>query len=67
MDPPYGSNIIRVETADEMYDAVHASLPADGAVFTAAVADWKIKKAEHRQKLEQIELYARRNEIEVTR
>ena len=49
LDPPYGSNIIRVETADEMYDAVHASLPADGAVFTAAVADWKIKKAEHQK------------------
>ena len=44
LDPPHGSNIIRVETADEMYDAVHSSLPADAAVFTAAVADWKIKK-----------------------
>ena len=29
-----------------MYDAVHSSLPADAAVFTAAVADWKIKKTE---------------------
>ena len=46
LDPPHGSNIIRVETADEMYDAVHSSLPADAAVFTAAVADWKIKKTE---------------------
>ncbi len=50
LDPPHGSNIIRVETADEMYDAVHSSLPADAAIFTAAVADWKIKKTE-RQKL----------------
>ena len=44
LDPPHDSNIIRVETADEMYDAVHLSLPADAAVFTAAVADWKIKR-----------------------
>ncbi len=49
LDPPYGSNIIRVETADEMYDAVHLSLPADAAVFAAAVADWKIKKTEQQK------------------
>ena len=49
LDPPYGSNIIRVETADEMYGAVHSSLPADAAVFTAAVADWKIKKIEQQK------------------
>ena len=49
LDPPYGSNIIRVETADEMYDAVHSSLPADAAVFIAAVADWKIKKTEQQK------------------
>ena len=49
LDPPHGSNIIRVETADEMYDAVHSSLPADAAVFIAAVADWKIKKTEQQK------------------
>ena len=49
LDPPHGSNTIRVETADEMYDAVHSSLPADVAVFTAAVADWKIKKTEQQK------------------
>ena len=49
LDPPHGSNIIRVETADEMYDAVYSSLPADVAVFTAAVADWKIKKIEQQK------------------
>ena len=49
LDPPHGSNVIRVETADEMYDAVHSSLPADAAVFTAAVADWKIKKTEQQK------------------
>ena len=49
LDPPHGSNIIRVETADEMFDAVHSSLPADAAVFAAAVADWKIKKTEQQK------------------
>ena len=49
LDPPHGSHIIRVETADEMYDAVHSSLPADAAVFAAAVADWKIKKTEQQK------------------
>ena len=49
LDPPHGSNTIGVETADEMYDAVHSSLPADAAVFTAAVADWKIKKTEQQK------------------
>jgi len=49
LDLPHGLNIIRVETADEMYDAVHSSLPADAAVFTAAVADWKIKKTEQQK------------------
>ena len=49
LDPPHGSNIIRVETADEMYGAVHSSLPADAAVFAAAVGDWKIKKTEQQK------------------
>ena len=49
LEPPYVSNKIRVETADEMYAAVHSSLPADAAVFTAAVGDWKIKKTEQQK------------------
>ena len=44
LDPPFGSHVVRVETADEMYNAVHSSLPADAAFFVAAVADWKIKE-----------------------
>jgi phosphopantothenoylcysteine decarboxylase/phosphopantothenate--cysteine ligase len=44
LDPPVGSHVVRVETADEMYNAVHSSLPADAAFFVAAVADWKIKE-----------------------
>ncbi len=39
-DPP-GVAIVRVETAEEMRAAVERSLPADVAVFAAAVADWR--------------------------
>ena len=37
-------NIINVETADEMLVATQENLPADVAIFSAAVADFKISK-----------------------
>ena len=37
-------NLVRVETADEMFLATQKNLPADVAIFSAAVADFKIKK-----------------------
>ncbi len=40
-DPP-GVTTIRVETAREMKEAVEAALPADIAIFAAAVADWRV-------------------------
>ena len=40
-DPP-GVLTVHVERAEEMKDAVERLLPADGAVFVAAVADWRI-------------------------
>jgi phosphopantothenoylcysteine decarboxylase/phosphopantothenate--cysteine ligase len=39
-DPPR-VNIVKVETACDMLAAVEAALPADVAVFAAAVADWR--------------------------
>ena len=50
---PQGVEVVRVETAHQMLDAVFAALPADAAVMAAAVSDWrpaevasqKIKKA----------------------
>lgn len=39
---PKGCQIIPVETALEMEAAVNAALPADIAIFTAAVADWRV-------------------------
>ena len=37
-------NLIKIETAEEMFKATQKSLPADIAIFTAAVADFKISK-----------------------
>ena len=37
-------NFIRVETADEMFKATQNNLPVDVAIFSAAVADFKIKE-----------------------
>jgi phosphopantothenoylcysteine decarboxylase/phosphopantothenate--cysteine ligase len=42
---PAGVAVIHVETAEEMLQAVTASLPADIAVFAAAVADWRTASA----------------------
>jgi phosphopantothenoylcysteine decarboxylase / phosphopantothenate---cysteine ligase len=39
-DPP-GVVVVHVETAKEMLAAVEKALPADAAVFAAAVADWR--------------------------
>jgi phosphopantothenoylcysteine decarboxylase/phosphopantothenate--cysteine ligase len=36
---------IRIETASDMLEAVRASLPADVAIFAAAVADWRVASA----------------------
>ena len=38
---PVGCDVIRIETAREMLAATEAALPADIAVFAAAVADWR--------------------------
>jgi phosphopantothenoylcysteine decarboxylase/phosphopantothenate--cysteine ligase len=44
-DMPDGCVIVPVETADEMLAAVNDAMPADAAVFAAAVADWKVANA----------------------
>ena len=43
--PPQGVSVIPVETAAEMLAAVKAALPAEAAVFAAAVADWRVANA----------------------
>lgn len=47
--PPYGVEVKAVQTAQEMKDAVIASLPVDAAVFAAAVADWRVATASDRK------------------
>jgi phosphopantothenoylcysteine decarboxylase/phosphopantothenate--cysteine ligase len=43
INPPAGVEFVRVETSDEMFEAVHKSIAAaDIAVLAAAVADFKI-------------------------
>ena len=47
-------NLIQVETADEMFKATQNNLPTDVAIFSAAVADFKIKKKK-REKIKKID------------
>ena len=47
---PDGVKVVRVETADEMFLAVNEALPAEVAIFVAAVSDWKIENVQ-RQKI----------------
>ncbi len=42
---PIGVAVKRVESAQQMLDACQAALPADVAVFAAAVADWHVASA----------------------
>ncbi|MEM6276412.1 MAG: bifunctional phosphopantothenoylcysteine decarboxylase/phosphopantothenate--cysteine ligase CoaBC [Pseudomonadota bacterium] len=43
--PPPGVDVVPVETAAQMMAAVEHALPADAAVFAAAVADWRVDGA----------------------
>jgi len=43
--PPEGVVVVPIETATQMMQAVQSALPADAAVFAAAVADWRVASA----------------------
>jgi phosphopantothenoylcysteine decarboxylase/phosphopantothenate--cysteine ligase len=47
-DPP-GVRVVKVETAQEMLAAVEQALPADAAVFAAAVADWRAAQMQNQK------------------
>ncbi|WP_170772458.1 bifunctional phosphopantothenoylcysteine decarboxylase/phosphopantothenate--cysteine ligase CoaBC [Ruegeria lacuscaerulensis] len=47
--PPQGVQVVAVETAQQMSDAVDAALPVDAGVFAAAVADWRVASASDRK------------------
>jgi phosphopantothenoylcysteine decarboxylase/phosphopantothenate--cysteine ligase len=41
---PPGVTVIKIETARQMLEAVEKALPADVAIFAAAVADWRSER-----------------------
>ena len=62
LDPISGLNFIKVDTAQEMFDETIKNLPADVAVFTAAVADYKITNYENKKiKKENLNLSLEKN------
>tara|TARA_B110000438_G_scaffold302578_1_gene360688 strand:- start:974 stop:2179 length:1206 start_codon:yes stop_codon:yes gene_type:complete len=56
-------NLIKVETANEMFKATQNNLPTDVAIFSAAVADFKVKeqKNEKIKKQENMNLQLEKN------
>ena len=42
--PPSGVEVVAVQSAAEMLQAVRNALPVDAGVFAAAVADWRVKR-----------------------
>ncbi|MFU8777445.1 MAG: bifunctional phosphopantothenoylcysteine decarboxylase/phosphopantothenate--cysteine ligase CoaBC [Roseovarius sp.] len=47
--PPDAVTVIRVETAQEMLEAVESVLPVEAAICAAAVADWRVASASNRK------------------
>jgi len=47
--PPEGVQVVAVETAQQMSDAVEAALPVEAGVFAAAVSDWRVVNASARK------------------
>ncbi len=47
LEPVTGVNFIKVSTAEEMYNETINNLPADVAIFSAAVSDYKVKNYEN--------------------
>ena len=58
LKPITGVNFIKVDTAEEMYNQTINNLPADVAIFSAAVSDYKVKnyKNEKIKKKEKLNL-----------
>jgi len=63
LDPVTGVNFIKVDTAQEMFNETINNLPSDVAVFTAAVADYKIKNYQNEKikKKENLNLVLEKN------
>ena len=63
LDPVTGVNFIKVDTAQEMFNETINNLPSDVAVFTAAVADYKIKNYQNQKikKKDNLNLFLEKN------
>ena len=63
LDPISGVNLINVSSAEEMFNATLENLPVDVAIFSAAVADYKVKNKEKEKikKKESINLCLEKN------
>ncbi|MGI8525306.1 MAG: bifunctional phosphopantothenoylcysteine decarboxylase/phosphopantothenate--cysteine ligase CoaBC [Pseudolabrys sp.] len=46
---PTGVSVVHVESARQMHAAVDQALPADVAIFAAAVADWRVDNAQNQK------------------
>jgi len=46
---PAGTRVVHVESARDMLEAVEKALPADVAIFAAAVADWRVAEPNNRK------------------
>ena len=63
LDPISGVNLINVSSAEEMFNVTLENLPVDVAIFSAAVADYKVKNKEKEKikKKESIDLSLEKN------
>ena len=63
LDPISGVNLINVSSAKEMFNATLENLPADVAIFSAAVGDYKVKnkKKDKIKKKESMDLSLEKN------
>lgn len=50
LDTPDNVTRVDVQTAEQMAEAVFASLPADAAILVAAVADWRVEPSSSKLK-----------------
>ena len=50
LETPTGVQRIKVETAEQMAEAVFSALPAEAAILVAAVADWKVEASPNKLK-----------------
>ena len=63
LSPPSGINLIKINSAEEMFNATINNLPVDVAIFSAAVGDYRVadKKKEKIKKSENMSLDLEKN------